>query len=185
MARAYKNFWSLNTDEAVTAGILRDAIGKNDEVFIPLNAQMKDVDLVLIGMNNRKSLSLQIKGSRAYEPRKSETRDFGEGSCGWFFFPRKRIDNSTADYFVFLIYILENSKRDGRRYIVPHTVILPTKKLKSLAKQYKTTHGADRYSFLIWINPRTRKAFDIRDKQFDVSGFLDGKGLEKLRQALI
>lgn len=184
MARAYKNFWSLNPDEAVTAGILRDAIRKSGEVFIPLNAQMKDVDLVLIGTTSRKTLSVQVKGSRAYEPRKSETRDFGDGSCGWFFFPRKRVDRSTADYFVFLIYILENSKRDGRRYIVPHTVILPTVKLKSLAKRYKTTHGADRYSFLIWINPITKKAFDIRDKKFDVSDFLDEKGYEKLRRAL-
>lgn len=41
---AYKNFWSLNTDEAVVTGILRENTDKEIEVFMPLNAQMKDLD---------------------------------------------------------------------------------------------------------------------------------------------
>jgi hypothetical protein len=41
MNKSYKNFWSLNTDEAVVTGILRDETPKEVEVLMPLNAQMK------------------------------------------------------------------------------------------------------------------------------------------------
>ena len=82
MGKAYKNFWSLNTDEAVVAGILRDETTKNIEVLFPLNAQMKGVDLVLMNIENKKSVTVQIKGSRAYEPRKSEIKKYGAGSAG-------------------------------------------------------------------------------------------------------
>jgi len=66
MWRAYKNFRSLNTDEAVVTGILRDSTAKNVEVFMPINAQMKYTDLVLMNMDNNKVLKIQVKGSRAY-----------------------------------------------------------------------------------------------------------------------
>lgn len=72
MGRAYKNFWSLNTDEAVVTGILRDSTSSNVEVLMPMNAQMKDTDLILMNVDNKKSLKIQVKGSRPYEPRKSE-----------------------------------------------------------------------------------------------------------------
>ena len=85
MGRAYKNFWSLNTDEAVVSGILRECTPKNIEVLMPANAQMKDTDLVLMNMDNKKVLKIQVKGSRAYEPRKSEVVKFGDGSGGWFY----------------------------------------------------------------------------------------------------
>ena len=54
MAKAYKNFWSLNTDEAIVAGILRDETLKNVEVLMPLNAQMKGIDLFLMNLKNKK-----------------------------------------------------------------------------------------------------------------------------------
>lgn len=55
MGVAYKNFWSLNTDEAVVSGILRDQTNKNLEVLMPMNAQMKGVDLVLMNVDTKKS----------------------------------------------------------------------------------------------------------------------------------
>ena len=47
---AYKNFWSLNTDEAVVTGILRENTSKETDVLIPINAQMKDIDLILMNV---------------------------------------------------------------------------------------------------------------------------------------
>src|SRR3989338_6383381 len=82
MGRAYKNFWSLNTDEAIVIVILRDHTFKNIEVLMPLNAQMKDIDLVLMAIDNKKTLKIQVKGSRAYEPTKNEVLEYKEGSCG-------------------------------------------------------------------------------------------------------
>jgi len=184
MGRAYKNFWSLNTDEAVVAGILRDETDRDIEVFLPLNAQMKDVDLICVNMENRKILTIQVKGSKAYEPKKNEVEKFGDGSTGWFFFPKKSIEKSTADYFIFLVYIIEQHPHTGRRSIEPHTITVPTHKLKELVKIHKIPHGKDRYSFYFWVNPKKKIAFDWRDERYDVSMYLDKKGFEKLNNSL-
>ncbi len=185
MGRAYKNFWALNTDEAVVAGILRDERDKDIEVFLPLNAQMKDVDLILVNMKHKKLLSVQVKGSKAYEPKKNETEKFGEGSTGWFFFPKDVIEKSTADFFIFLIYVIEQHSKTGRRTIEPHTITIPTHKIKELAKNNKIPHGDNRYSFYFWVNPKKKEAFDWRDKRYDVSEYLDSRGFEILNNSLI
>lgn len=180
MGKAYKNFWSLNTDEAIVAGILRGETPKDVEVLMPLNAQMKDIDLVLVNTKRKNFITIQVKGSRAFEPKRSETRKYGDGSAGWFYFPSEVIHKSTADYFIFLIYILEVSNKEGRRFIQHHTITIPTNTLKLLVKKHKKSHGK-RYSFLIWINPKTKKAFDFRDEKVDFTKYLDKKGLDSIR----
>ena len=50
MVTSYKNFWALNPDEAVATGILRAFFKKDAGVFMPLDAQFKDVDLLLINL---------------------------------------------------------------------------------------------------------------------------------------
>ena len=148
---------------------------------------MKDVDLVLVNIKNKKSFTIQVKGSRAYEPQKRETERYGDGSAGWFFFPRPVLDKSTADYFIFLIYILEQSPKTGRRTIEPHTIIVPTEKLKYFVKKYKKPHGDNRYSFYFWVNPKTKKAFDFREnrnKPYSYDEYLDKKGFRRLNNIL-
>jgi hypothetical protein len=184
MGRAYKNFWSLNTDEAVVAGILRAATNKNTEVFMPLNAQMKGIDLILVNISNRKIRSVQVKGSRAYEPKRIEVKKYGDGSAGWFFFSRDVIKKARAEYFIFLVYVLEQNPKGGRRSIMPHTISIPTVKLKELVRNNKTAHGKNMYCFFFWVNPKLKKAFDIRDNHYDVSEYLDSKGFMKLNKTL-
>lgn len=181
MGCSYKNFWSLNTDEAVVIGILRNSIQKNMEVLIPLNAQMKDVDLVLMDMIGKKTFKIQVKGSRAYEPKKSEILKYGNGSCGWFYFEKDVIFKSTADYFIFLIYVLEEDKKIGRRIIAPHILTIPTDELKELCEKHKKTGKGNRYNFFFWINPYKKEALEFRDKKYDVSKYLDKKGLESIK----
>lgn len=184
MGIAYKNFWSLNTDEAVVSGILRDATSKDVDVLMPLNAQMKGVDLYLINVKTKKVITIQVKGSRAYEPRKSEVKKYGQGSAGWFFFSKEVVSEATADYFCFLIYVIEDSSNKGRRVIKPHTVLISTKKLQGVCKKYKRTHGSGRYSFFIWVNPKERKAFDFRDDMMDLSPYLDKEGFRLINNKL-
>lgn len=184
MGKAYKNFWSLNTDEAIVVGILRDSTPKNVEVLMPANAQMKDIDLVLMNLNNKKSLTVQVKGSRAFEPRKSEVIKYGEGSAGWFFFHSDTIFKNSADYFIFLIYVLEEDKKVGRRIISHHTITISTKELKLLTSKFKKIGKTKRYNFLFWVNPNKKKSFEFRDNLYDVSKYLDKKGLENLNKDL-
>ena len=184
MGRAYKNFWSLNPDEAVVTGILRDEVDKKKvEVLMPLNAQMKGIDLILINTKNKKTISTQVKGSRAYEPSKAESSEFENGSGSLFFLHPDTIHKAQADYFIFLVYIIEQSSKTGRRYIEPHTITIPAKYISKLSKKHKIPHP-DRYSFYFWVNPKKKEAFDFKDKMYDVSKFLDKRGFEKLNNVL-
>lgn len=184
MVKAYKNFWSLNTDEAVVTGILRSETKKVVEILMPMNAQMKGVDLVLMNVVNKKTITIQVKGSRAFDPKKSETEKFGDGSTGWFFLKTSTVDKATADWFIFLIYVLQVSPKTGRRNIESHTITIPAVKIKKFCKTYKTPHP-DRYSFYFWVNPTKKEAFDFRDKHYDVSEYLDKNGFTKLNKELV
>lgn len=191
MGKAYKNFWSLNTDEAVVTGILRDEIDKNVEVFMPINAQMKNVDLLLVNLKNKKQISVQVKGSRAYEPSKKDIDSYGFGSSGWFFLKEDTIQKTTADYFIFLVYVVNQSVITGRRSIEPHTITISAKEIGELSKKHKTLHqskAGKMYSYYLWVSPKTKEAFDIREKNQDkiyyLSEYLDKKGFEKLNNIL-
>lgn len=180
MGIAYKNFWSLNTDEAVVAGILRSEIGKkNIEVLMPLNAQMKDVDLILMNIKNKKVITIQVKGSRAFEPRETERVRYNEGSAGFNFFSADTIKLATADYFAFLVYVIEEAKRQGRNIIRPHMIIIPTDELKKKIKNRRIENG-NRLRFSFWIKPKAKEALDISDNDNDYSEYLDMRGFEKL-----
>ena len=184
--QSYKNFWSLNTDEVVVTGLLRSYFKKRAEVFMPLNAQLKDVDLIIGNFNNKKLITLQVKGSKAYEPKISEKRKFGDGSTGWFFIKEETIRDCTADYFVFLVNVLSEDKSSGRRYIEPHTVVISPNELYKVCKEKKILHT--NYSFYIWINPKEKKAFDYRDSKqkgfIDLNDNLDEKVFQVLKEAL-
>jgi len=183
MGVSYKNLWSLNTDEAVVTGILRESTHKNVEVFIPVNAQMKDIDLALINIKNKKVKTIQVKGSRAYEPNKNEIERFGEGSTGWFFLEKEIVHRCTADYFIFLVYTITDNKEKGRRFITPHIITIKTDKLIELCTKHKKPHP-DRYSFYFWVNPKKKTATEWRDEEYDVTNYLDNLGLNSLLQDL-
>ena len=103
--KSYRNFWSLNTDEAVVTGILRDETSKDVEVIMPINAQMKDIDLVLMNMKNKRKryTTIQVKGSKAFEGSPTQILNYGYGSYGFIDVPSKAIESSIADYFIFII----------------------------------------------------------------------------------
>ncbi|MCX6756249.1 MAG: hypothetical protein NTX85_02835, partial [Candidatus Nomurabacteria bacterium] len=185
------NFWSLNTDEAVVTGILRSNLNKDVEVFMPLNSQMKDVDLALVNVKSKKTLTIQIKGSKAYKPTKSEINKHGQGSNTFISVKKEAIKNSTADYFIFLLHIIEQFDKDenGRLYIEPYTVIIPTKELINKLENYKNVSSSGAYRFYFWVNPRKSEVFEWRDLKIQdqygyYNEFLDEKGFEKLNNNL-
>jgi len=50
-----------------------------------MNAQMKGIDLVLMNIKKKKSVTIQVKGSKAFEPKINELKLYGHGNIGWFF----------------------------------------------------------------------------------------------------
>lgn len=182
MGIAYKNFWSLNTDEAVVAGILRYKTNKNVEVLMPMNAQMKNIDLFLINLDSKKTASIQVKGSRAFEPNKSSLNKYGHGNGGWFTLDKKTVFEATADYFIFLVYVLEEDLKIGRRTLSPHSIIIPTSKLKEFTKKCKRISRNNKYNYYFWVNPKTKEAFDFRDELYGVDEYLDNSGFDQLNK---
>ena len=180
MGVAYKNFWSINTDEAVVAGQLRSFLSKNIEIFMPLNAQMKGIDLLAYNHTNGKAKTIQVKGSRAYEPRKAEVDKHGEGSGTWFMFKREVIDKSVADYFIFIHYIIEVNVKLGRRTIVPHFVTMPTNILKEQMQNNGYIVKGSRYALYTWVNPKKKTALGTNNNNIDFTKYLDKSGFEGL-----
>jgi hypothetical protein len=189
---SYKNFWSLNIDEVVVTGELRKelrkSLKKDIEIMMPMNAQLKDIDLLAINLTNRKVLTIQVKGSRAYEPNQKARRDFGKGSGGWFFLEKSIIERCSADYFIFLIYIINENQEKGKLSLDKHTITISPKTLFDKCEKHKILKG-NKYSFQIWINPETKEAFDFTDERkkgrLDLTNYLDVKGFEQIRQDLI
>lgn len=183
MGVAYKNFWSLNTDEAVVTGILRNKTDKAIDVLMPINAQMKGIDLVLMNMATKKSLTIQVKGSRAYEPKKSETARFGHGNGGWFYLDKESIFDAIADYFIFLVYVIEEDIKAGRRRLSPHSIVIPTKTLQDLTRKYKNIEG-NRLNYFLWVDPINKIAFDFRDQKYLLTEFLDENGYSEINKEI-
>jgi hypothetical protein len=185
---SYKNLWSLNVDEAVVAGKVQEAFRKQAHVFFPLNAQLKDVDLLITNLRNRKSVSIQVKGSKAFEPRVSEIEKYGGGSVGWFFIPKSKIVNCSADYFIFLLHIISDdfSKKKNRKRLTTHLLTIKPAALYKICKQSKILHK--NYSFYIWVDPKQKRAFDFRDSKkkgiINLTKYLDESGLRQVRKHL-
>ena len=185
MPSTYRSFLTLNMDEAVVAGKVRDFFKGDVEVFVPLNAQLKDIDLVAYNLKNKKAATLQVKGSRAYEP-SAMGRDFDNGSAGWFSLDKEKTEGSTADFFVFLVNVIAELERSVRRNLESHFITVRTATFKELCKQYKPPKP--RYDFYIWVNPRSKLAFDFRDEKKKgrmwLTDYLDDRGLAQVGKAL-
>ena len=187
MGRAYKNIWSLNIDEAVAVGILREKLSKHLSVFMPTSAQMPDVDLAVINLCSKRVATIQVKGSRAHEPRPIDSRRFKQGSPGWFFFNVSKVTKCTADYFLFLVYVLREVPNSGRRNIEPHVILIKTSDLIRRCKSRKVRVKGNSWNFFIWVDPVQKKAFDYQDsyeRPIYFNDCLDGKGIAKLNEAL-
>ncbi len=101
-----------------------------------------------------------------------------------FYLEEKTIFDATAEYFIFLIYVIEEDVKIGRRTLSPHSIVIPTVKLQELTKKYKMIHGK-RYSYYFWVNPKTKEVFDIRDQHYYVSEYLDKAGYVKLNKEIV
>jgi hypothetical protein len=184
---SYKNFWALNVDEVIVTGRLRDYLGNNAEVLMPLNAQLKNVDLVVMNMQNKKSVTLQVKSSRSYDPAPREVAKYGNGSTCWLWLPRRKIDTATADYFVFVLYARETIGKAGRLEYKPHMVTIRPKELSAVCAKQKPTKKGETYDFAIWIDPPSERVFDFHTRgveAIDFAPFLDERGFDSIKSEI-
>jgi hypothetical protein len=163
-----KNIWSLNIDEALVADKLKQYVNKKDfEVFFPVNSQLKDVDLLLVNLKNDSAISIQVKGSRTYEPNSSERKKFGYGSSAWFCLSKKSVFQATnkQDYYIFVLHnIIDGGMK---KEIKIDYLIIPKADLYKICS-LKQVNRKDDYNFFIWIDERGGRAFDFHENTDEV-----------------
>jgi hypothetical protein len=173
-----KNLWSLNVDEAILADTLKKKLGKNYELFFPVNSQLKDIDLIIYHLKSKKSNSIQVKGSRTYVTRRSEKID---GNASWHVIKTNSIFKPTnqIDFFIFVIH--EENVLITKRKIQQHYLIIPINDFRKITKNEKKERktGFYHYSFVVQ-NKKVVEINNIKNKRIDFSKYLNNfKLLEK------
>ena len=145
---AIKNFWSLQVGEVVVADKLKKELGKKYVIFMPLDNQLKDIDLVLVNVKTKKLKTIQVKESREY------TEFAGNG---WINVNKNKVNKLVADFYIFVIY-RRIEKRDKQK-IQPEFLIIKSKILKERSKN-KTPRGKKKDTFYYFLKIRDKEAFD-------------------------
>ncbi len=174
---AVKNFWSLNVDEAIVADKLQNELKKSNwEVFFPLRSQLKDIDLLLVNLKSKKTLTIQVKGSRTYTTNVREIEQLGEGRTAWFTISKTKIFDTyfPVDYFIFLIHT-ESSTRE-KQIIELHYLVMPINELQGIiTKTGKRCNKDGNYDFYFRINTSKKSVCEHRERNnmVDYSKYLN------------
>lgn len=158
-----KNIWTLNVDELLVSDQLKHYFKKTaHEVCFPLNAQMKDVDLILLDLKTNKVKTIQVKGSRTYEPRLSEVKRYGAGSAAWIRIERDSIfhPSNKVDCYIFVLHNLI----DGpvKKEIKIDYLIMSTAEFHKYCNK-KIARKGNFYHFIIWVDSKGKRCFDFRE----------------------
>lgn len=149
-------------------------------VFIPVSRQQKGIDFVIVNTKNRKTLTVQVKGSRSYTktdiPKRSKKEVFKYNF--WFNNFLHRYVRGQADvYILFGLYAVYDASRgvkSGTEIWKPVVLAFKDLEMKALLDQVKTKREqkADRF-FGIGFNDST-SAFGARGFQtkVDLSGHI-------------
>jgi len=170
-----KNHWSLNIDEALAADRIKRELTRQFEVFFPTNAQLKNIDLILFNLSTKKSRTIQVKGSRTYEPSKAEVNKYGGGRTAWVTITKDQIlkTKNEIDFFIIVLHSLVDSKT--RKEIQNDFLVVPARDMRKIVSKKKVRRGG-KYHFFIWIDPQNKRSFDFNNadrKQINLKLFLN------------
>lgn len=132
-----KNFYSLEPGEALVVYELRQVIPRSNvrdvEVFLP--AKDVGVDVVLVNLVNKKSVSIQVKESVLYP----------KSGRFWFTIDEKKINvgKRIVDFYVFVLY--DMIQRSGKPSVQPRYVIVPEETFEGMLVKKKLSRG--KYDF--------------------------------------
>ena len=167
---AIKNFWSLNVDEAIIADKIGKEMGEEYQVFFPVNSQLKDIDLIIHNLKTGKSKSIQVKGSRTYDTKRTVVKEMGSAKTSWNVISGSSIFEPTnkIDFFIFVMHQEEYLK--DKRKMIQNYVIIPITDFRKITKNQKDSrkNGAFyHYSFAI----KDQQLFECNNKKGKVIDF--------------
>ena len=158
-----KNFWSLNVDEAILSDKLNKMLGKDYQVFFPVNSQLKDIDLIIYNLKTGQAKSIQVKGSRTYDPRPSELKRYGDGRSSWHVINKDSIFNpkNQIDFFIFVLHLGDITTTNRR--VVQKYIIIPIGDFRELTNK-KQVRNDDKYHYFFWLNSGSKTILEINNK---------------------
>jgi len=161
-----KNIWSLQVGEAIVAEEIKKKLSKDYEVFIPLNNQLKDIDLIISNLKTKNFKTIQVKESREYDRGKAN---------GWFRISDNHLNNfNFVDFYVFLIYSTRQTKTKDENQI--YFIIVPSKDLlkKSLHKKPTVDKKSNKKTYHYYFHITDGNVLEVRDKpEVDYSIYLN------------
>jgi len=170
---AIRNVWSLPVDEAIVADKIKQKLGKNYEVFFPVNSQLQAIDLIIFDLKKMVAKTVQVKGSRTYGE--------GEEQQSWIkmtkkttFYPKNEID-----FFIFVTHYVNENKI--KKFIEPHFIVIPFHDFIRIVKKGKKLKGNGIHCYF-WLDLERKEAWDYRDlknKEINFSKYLDNFELLK------
>lgn len=105
-----KPIFTIHAGEYLVAAEIEKNL-KNTNVWIP--SIDTGIDLLLTDKQNKSTVSLQVKFSKDFNPThlKENLRPHIKGS-GWWTLNRKKIEDSQADFWVFVLYSFQKKTND-------------------------------------------------------------------------
>ena len=160
-----RNLWSLNVDEAILVDKLKKELGKEYQVFFPTNSQLRDIDLLSYNTTSRKIKSIQVKGSRTYDPKRSESKKYGIGKTSWFTINHDSIfrPKSEIDFFIFIFHILHVYDDTKSRSIKQKYLIIPIDDFRNLTRK-KQARKDNKYDYFFWLESDNKRVLDFKNK---------------------
>jgi len=109
------------------------------------------------------SKAIQVKGSRSYNPRKSELKRYGEGRTTWNVISGESVFNpeNRIDFFVFVLHIDEITTK--KRRIIQQYLIIPIEDFRKLTKK-KQVRKNGTYHYFFWISLDNKEVLEINNK---------------------
>ena len=178
-----KNLWSLNVDEAIVAEKIKKELGKEYEVFFPINSQLKDIDLLIQNPKTGKSKTIQVKGSRTWNVKGFRRKKLGWGdiNSSWLKIKRTSIFSTTnkIDFFIFVTHEAEITTKNRR--IKQNYLVIPLNDFRKITKTKKKIPKSGSYYYYFVV--KDKKAVDTRDTKsgdpIDFSKYLNNFDLLK------
>jgi hypothetical protein len=136
------------------------------DVTVWLPSKDTGIDLLLTDKSNKKTTSLQVKFSKDFNTThaKENLRPNIKGT-GWWTLNKEKIENSQADYWVFIIYSLERKTHD-------YIIIDPKNLLNLFGNLNRTKNSLHCYFTVTTAN----KAFETRGlKNNEIQQICDGE----------
>ncbi|MBI3953893.1 MAG: hypothetical protein HY330_05210 [Chloroflexi bacterium] len=138
-----KTLFTIHAGEFLVASKIKEEI-QGGNVWVPV-ADL-GVDLLVTDTQNKRTISLQVKSSRGYEPKELDEglRNNLKG-CGWWHLERRKIQNSKADFWAFVVLPIKG---------VPQYILISPGELE---RRLTVIHGTRlRWDMYLWVTDQEK-----------------------------